>query len=347
MNPMQRGFQSARGPFNNRRRRRSWSATHSSSSSSGGRAAGGFFESGEEEDEEEFTLGGLRRAAPTLLTWKVILGIVAFRCANSLLLATYFNPDEFWQSLELAHGVAFGCGAEPTWEWGQDTMLRGYFHPFFFVVIFRVLALLHIDSRALVILAPKLFQGILAAVSDVCIVSIVERTEPGRRGRRWGRWTLVCCLSSWFLAYCLPRTFSNSLETVFTTVGLWFLFGREVQTRASVMTLEAGSHSRAARRLGAGGVRHEHPTNRPDDLVPWGAVCFAGLSIATRPTAVIVWVGVGIGLVLFGHGWRSPRRIAGSVFRRVVPVAAGVLLVRAAEHLLAALRWSVLLCWRV
>lgn len=33
---------------------------------------------------------------------------LAFRLANALLVQTYFNPDEHWQALEVAHRIAFG-----------------------------------------------------------------------------------------------------------------------------------------------------------------------------------------------------------------------------------------------
>ncbi|KAF2314365.1 hypothetical protein GH714_025720 [Hevea brasiliensis] len=33
---------------------------------------------------------------------------LAFRIANSLLIQTYFNPDEHWQALEVAHRIVFG-----------------------------------------------------------------------------------------------------------------------------------------------------------------------------------------------------------------------------------------------
>lgn len=33
---------------------------------------------------------------------------LTFRFANALLVQTYFNPDEHWQSLEVAHRIVFG-----------------------------------------------------------------------------------------------------------------------------------------------------------------------------------------------------------------------------------------------
>lgn len=39
---------------------------------------------------------------------KVYALCLAFRIANALLVQTYFNPDEHWQALEVAHHIAFG-----------------------------------------------------------------------------------------------------------------------------------------------------------------------------------------------------------------------------------------------
>ena len=39
---------------------------------------------------------------------RVLALALAFRAANALLVRTYFNPDEHWQCLEVAHRIAFG-----------------------------------------------------------------------------------------------------------------------------------------------------------------------------------------------------------------------------------------------
>eukprot|EP00971_Amphidinium_carterae_P301731 5994383-Amphidinium_carterae.1 len=49
--------------------------------------------------------------------------IVLFRVVNALLLTTYFQPDEQWQSLEVAHKWVFGYG-HTTWEWDESVALR-------------------------------------------------------------------------------------------------------------------------------------------------------------------------------------------------------------------------------
>lgn len=34
---------------------------------------------------------------------------IVFRIVDAFLVGAYFNPDEYWQSLEVAHRMVFGC----------------------------------------------------------------------------------------------------------------------------------------------------------------------------------------------------------------------------------------------
>uniref|UniRef100_A0A0D3EQH2 Mannosyltransferase n=1 Tax=Oryza barthii TaxID=65489 RepID=A0A0D3EQH2_9ORYZ len=74
---------------------------------------------------------------------RVLALALAFRAANALLVRTYFNPDEHWQCLEVAHRIVFGYG-HLTWEWKRG--LRSYLHPFIFAALYKILSLLHLDS---------------------------------------------------------------------------------------------------------------------------------------------------------------------------------------------------------
>lgn len=47
---------------------------------------------------------------------QLYLACLLYRIALALAVQTAFNPDEYWQSLEVAHKVVFGYG-EVTWEW--------------------------------------------------------------------------------------------------------------------------------------------------------------------------------------------------------------------------------------
>ncbi|MFS7966847.1 putative GPI mannosyltransferase [Helianthus anomalus] len=39
---------------------------------------------------------------------KIFIICLIFRMTNSLFVQTYFNPDEHWQALEVAHRITFG-----------------------------------------------------------------------------------------------------------------------------------------------------------------------------------------------------------------------------------------------
>lgn len=38
----------------------------------------------------------------------LLLALVVFRILNAVSISTFFNPDEYWQSLEIAHAAVFG-----------------------------------------------------------------------------------------------------------------------------------------------------------------------------------------------------------------------------------------------
>lgn len=74
---------------------------------------------------------------------RVFTVCLAMRMANSLLVQTYFNPDEHWQAPEVAHRIIFGYG-HLTWEWKKG--IRSYLHPMLFALLYKVLSLLGLDT---------------------------------------------------------------------------------------------------------------------------------------------------------------------------------------------------------
>ena len=119
--------------------------------------------------------------------------LLAFRICNALLIRTFFQPDEYFQSLEPAWDIAFGpsSGAWITWvrlartavnivtnrsiqEWRER--LRSSLHPFLFAAVYRMTALiaeylnLEAATRAeLLLVAPKIPQACFAATTDYFI----------------------------------------------------------------------------------------------------------------------------------------------------------------------------------
>lgn len=97
---------------------------------------------------------------------------IAFRFMNAYLTRTYDNPDEYWQSQEVAHNIVFGYGYK-TWEWREH--IRSYAHPLVFAAIYKVLYLLGLDNTSLLVTAPRYFQAFLGAIADISTYSLAKR----------------------------------------------------------------------------------------------------------------------------------------------------------------------------
>ncbi|XP_059461275.1 mannosyltransferase APTG1 isoform X1 [Corylus avellana] len=182
---------------------------------------------------------------------------LAFRVANALLVQTYFNPDEHWQALEVAHRIAFGYG-HLTWEWEKG--IRSYLHPMLFAVLYKVLALLGLDTPWLMTRAPRLLQSIFSAVGDLYLFKLSDVLF----GDCVAKWALFSQLANWFMIFCFPRTLSNNLETVLTLVSLYHWPCMRVSS-----------------------------TKVPLVSRKW-SLAAAALACAIRPTSAIIWVYVGL-----------------------------------------------------
>ncbi|KAF9662687.1 hypothetical protein SADUNF_Sadunf18G0080200 [Salix dunnii] len=182
---------------------------------------------------------------------------LAFRIVNSLLIQTYFNPDEHWQALEVAHRIVFGYG-HLTWEWRKG--IRSYFHPLVFAVLYKVLALFGLDTPWFMAHSPRLLQALFSAVGDLYFYKLSNAIF----GNFVAKWALFSQLANWFMFFCFNRTLSNSLETVLTLVGLYYW----PCMRAS-------------------------PSKAPLVLRKWG-LAIAALACAIRPTSAVTWVYVGL-----------------------------------------------------
>lgn len=175
---------------------------------------------------------------------------------NSMLVQSYFNPDEHWQGPEVAHRIAFGYG-HLTWEWKQG--IRSYLHPFLFVPLYKFLALIHLDTPWFMMRAPRLLQSVFSAVGDLYLYKL----SAVLFGHSVAKWAIFSQLSNWFMFYCFSRTLSNSLETVLTLVSLYYW---------PCMRTYVVKSSYASRK--------------------WG-LFVAALACAIRPTSAVTWMYVG------------------------------------------------------
>lgn len=64
--------------------------------------------SDDDENNEKFTTASCVPKNSSLPLKKIFILCLFSRMINSLVVQTYFNPDEHWQALEVAHYISFG-----------------------------------------------------------------------------------------------------------------------------------------------------------------------------------------------------------------------------------------------
>ncbi|KAJ8914945.1 hypothetical protein NQ315_002468 [Exocentrus adspersus] len=139
--------------------------------------------------------------------FKVFLVFLVVRIASIFLVQTFFVPDEYWQSLEVAHKLVFNYGYL-TWEWYLG--IRSYIVPLIYAALYKVFQVLSLDSASNLIFGPRVLQACLSAYSDVCFY-------------RWSgtkKWAVFCVASSWFWFFTGSRTLINTLECALTSISL-------------------------------------------------------------------------------------------------------------------------------
>ncbi|KAF2467088.1 uncharacterized protein BDR25DRAFT_292893 [Lindgomyces ingoldianus] len=175
--------------------------------------------------------GSLHRSSSTDNYRESALGVfvllLGLRIANALTLRTFFQPDEYFQSLEPAWQLAFGQDSKAwiTWEW--RTQLRTSLHPALFAGVYQVAAkLTHLCGFGLLIeaeffiAAPKVAQALFAALLDFYTWKLAEAVYG--RGSRTAFTALALSICSPWQWFCSTRTLSNCLETTLTSIAVYY-----------------------------------------------------------------------------------------------------------------------------
>ncbi|KAB8078331.1 putative mannosyltransferase [Aspergillus leporis] len=219
----------------------------------------------------------------------VFLFLVAFRLVNALSLRTFFQPDEFFQSLEPAWQTAFGenHGAWITWEWRHQ--LRSSLHPLLFAAVYsvadlsaRVLRLSPAIRSDLLVVAPKLAQAVIAAIGDFYTWKLARSVYGRRSHEAWA--TLALSVLSPWQWFCSTRTLSNCLETTITIVAL-NLWPWEWSSDAHPET-----PTKRVTRSRARDTNKEDTNDRAPLVSLRKCLSFAALACILRPTNILVWV---------------------------------------------------------
>ncbi|OAD61571.1 GPI mannosyltransferase 3, partial [Eufriesea mexicana] len=123
---------------------------------------------------------------------KVLCCLILWRLISVFVVQTAHVPDEYWQSIEVAHRLAFGYGYL-TWEWSMR--IRNYMYPFLLSVIYRILASISLDHVIVLTILPRILQAIISAYGEY---KFYEWTK--------NKWTLYSLCINWYWYYCATRS---------------------------------------------------------------------------------------------------------------------------------------------
>ncbi|GAA6007153.1 hypothetical protein JCM10207_001526 [Rhodosporidiobolus poonsookiae] len=231
------------------------------------------------------------------------------RLFAALAATAFFQPDEYWQSLEVAHRWVWGYG-HLTWEWRAapgragvrellETGGRGGIRSPLSVVptaaVYGVLKALGWEESWILILAPRLLQAVFAATTDAAVHRLAKRVL----GPQYAGAALLASLTSFFHFFTLSRTFSNSTETALTACALavwpWSAFTPSVAEGDD----EANKgHGPTTAREGEEG----------ESLAM--ALVLAATATIMRPSNAVIWVALGGQLF-----WRSSGQKRVEIFK--------------------------------
>ncbi|XP_018333456.1 GPI mannosyltransferase 3 isoform X2 [Agrilus planipennis] len=218
---------------------------------------------------------------------KVFLILIFIRLLSVYIVKTWFVPDEYWQSLEVAHRLVFNYGYL-TWEWTLG--IRSYVYPLLIAILYKILQVLSVDFPTAIVMGPRILQAVLSAYSDLCLYRWTNRKN----------WALFLIVFSWFWFYCASRTLINTFETCLTTIALT-LFPWDEKNRGN----------------------YHGEITKPNCSVPgnYKFVFLVGILCVVRPTAAIQW----FPLCVY-HLYLSKESAFFIIWKQYIPIGSLVLL---------------------
>jgi phosphatidylinositol glycan class B len=152
--------------------------------------------------------------------------VLMFRILNACLCVSHCYYDETFQSVEISHYISFGTGLLSN-EWIPQTDvygIRAAYHPLLYVPVYYLLKLFHLDkNRFLFLNLPKALNGVFAAIMDYSIYryTLLRFESSDTRKYLIANMSLLCSLLCVANGHFGIRFFSNTFETVLTSIGMW------------------------------------------------------------------------------------------------------------------------------
>ena len=208
-----------------------------------------------------------------------ILCLIIYRLIIGRSIESFFDPDEYWQSMEVAHKITFGYG-HLTWEWEQK--IRSYLHPMIFALLYSTIKFLKIDSPWMIQWSPRLLQSIILVFQDIGVYLLALRIYSKHKSRKTiAILSLLFQISLWFNSYCGVRTYSNCIETCLILWGLLFFPLPETQNFSFQKTQQQ---------------QQQMPSVTKKYIII--SLFLAGFSVAIRPTAGIFWFSISLEVLI-------------------------------------------------
>lgn len=177
---------------------------------------------------------GVDKSNMPIWSWRWFSFAVLFRVLNVFLVQSYFDPDEFWQTMEPSYcevfkgDLGYDCPGF-TWEWKRrapadakgflDYSMQGPARTYLSVIptflFYSVLKNTSWDTYWMVSRGPMFLYAVtVAAPIDLAVWYIARWLSPSQfvSRRDIAGWALFCSLVSWFNGYSLVRTLANSQE---------------------------------------------------------------------------------------------------------------------------------------
>lgn len=151
---------------------------------------------------------------------KTAIGVLfVVRLINAFSIKTFFQPDEYYQSLEPAHRYVFGYGYE-TWEWKYG--LRSSLHVWIYILTYKLGLLLPFLEEVVVAYGPKVTGALLATVSEVYLFKFAQNFASlvGGYHKRLALTAVLLSLTNPFNWFFITRSFSNGFEMLLTVAAL-------------------------------------------------------------------------------------------------------------------------------
>ncbi|KAK2708255.1 GPI mannosyltransferase 3-like isoform X2 [Artemia franciscana] len=148
--------------------------------------------------------------------------LVVYRWLCSFSSQAQYHPDEYYQTMEFAHGLQFGYGMA-TWEFQEK--IRSCIYPLFISTAFTILEYFQWDNPTTIYFSAYVLQGFVTALGDFLFLKIIKK-ELGKKAYNW---SLFFLMTNWFYIYTGNRALTNTVEMSLLHIAYYFYPWRKEQ----------------------------------------------------------------------------------------------------------------------